>query len=99
MFRARLPIVTDHVHCISTPGADIDVLVTQGGIAVNPKNQELTQRLKAAGLPIVDIHELKEKTERITGTPKSIAKGDRVVAEIISRYGDLQDQIYNVPNL
>ena len=99
MFRARLPIVTDHVHCISTPGADIDVLVTQGGIAVNPKNQELTQRLKDAGLPIVDIHELKEKTERITGTPKSIAKGDRVVAEIISRYGDLQDQIYNVPNL
>ena len=99
MFRARLPIVTDHVHCISTPGADIDVLVTQSGIAVNPKNQELTQRLKDAGLPIVDIHELKEKTERITGTPKSIAKGDRVVAEIISRYGDLQDQIYNVPNL
>ena len=37
MFRARLPIVTDHVHCISTPGKDIDALVTQGGIAVNPR--------------------------------------------------------------
>ena len=36
MFRARLPIVTDHVTCVSTPGKDIDVLVTQGGIAVNP---------------------------------------------------------------
>ena len=99
MFRARLPIVTDHVHCISTPGKDIDVLVTQGGIAVNPKNVELTQRLKDAGLPILDIVELKEKTERITGKPKSVAKGDRVVAEIISRDGDLLDQIYNVPNL
>ncbi len=97
MFRARLPIVTDRVNCISTPGADIDVLVTQGGIAVNPKNVELTQRLKDAGLPIVDIHELKEKTERITGAPKAIAKGDRVVAEVISRYGDPLDQIYNVP--
>ena len=96
MFRARLPIVTDHVTCISTPGKDIDVLVTQGGIAVNPKNKELTEKLIAAGLPIVDIHELKEKTERITGKPAKLPKGDRVVAEVISRYGDLQDQIYSV---
>ena len=96
MFRARLPIVTDRVSCISTPGADVDVLVTQGGIAVNPKNGELRQRLKAAGLPIVDIWELKEKTERITGIPKRLPKGDRVVAQVISRQGDLLDEIYNV---
>ena len=97
MFRARLPIVTDRVTCISTPGKDIDVLVTQGGIAVNPKNVELTQNLTAAGLPIVDIHELKEKTERITGKPAKLPKGDRVVADVISRDGELLDQIYNVP--
>ena len=97
MFRARLPIVTDRVNCISTPGKDIDVLVTQGGIAVNPKNKDLTQKLKAAGLPILDIQELKEKTERITGKPKKLVKGDRVVAEVIGREGDLQDRIYNVP--
>jgi len=97
MFRARLPIVTDRVGCISTPGSDIDVLVTQGGIAVNPKNEELTYRLKDAGLPIVDIHELKEKTERITGKPNTLIKGDRVVAEVIGRNGNLQDKIYNVP--
>ena len=52
MFRARLPIVTDHVTCVSTPGKDIDVLVTQGGIAVNPKQAELRQRLADAGLPL-----------------------------------------------
>ncbi len=97
MFRARLPIVTDHVKCISTPGADIDVLVTQGGIAVNPRNVELTNNLKAAGLPVIDIHELKEKTERITGKPAVAPKGDRVVAQVISRYGEAQDEIYNVP--
>ncbi len=96
MFRARLPIVTDRVNCISTPGKDIDVLVTQGGIAVNPKNADLAQKLLSAGLPVVDIHELKEKTEKITGTPRKIQKGDRVVAEVISRYGDLQDKIYSV---
>ena len=96
MFRARLPIVTDRVNCISTPGKDIDVLVTQGGIAVNPKNADLAQRLSAAGLPIIDIHELKEKTERITGKPHKLQKGDRVVADVISRDGELLDQIYNV---
>ena len=96
MFRARLPIVTDHVHCISTPGKDIDVLVTQGGIAVNPKNTELSQRLSSAGLPIIDIHELKEKAERITGTPKPLPKGDRAVAEVIYRDGTHLDTIYNV---
>ena len=96
MFRARLPIVTDHVTCISTPGKDIDVLVTQGGIAVNPRNGELKQRLANAGLPVIDIQELKEKTERITGTPKKLPTGDRVVAEVISRDGDLLDRIYNV---
>ncbi len=97
MFRARLPIVTDHVNCISTPGQDIDVLVTQGGIAVNPKNQELIRDLKAANLPVIDIHQLKEKTEAITGTPAKAPVGDRVVAKVTSRYGALQDEIYNVP--
>ena len=96
MFRARLPIVTDRVTCISTPGRDIDVLVTQGGIAVNPKNAELMQRLTAAGLPVVDMQALKEKAERITGKPNRLPKGDRAVAEVIYRDGTLLDTIYNV---
>ena len=96
MFRARLPIVTDRVTCVSTPGKDIDVLVTQGGIAVNPKNEELTYRLKTAGLPVIDIHDLKAKAEAITGTPVKPPRGERAVAHVIGRNGDLQDIIYNV---
>lgn len=96
MFRARLPIVTDRVTCVSTPGKDIDVLVTQGGIAVNPKNEELIYRLKHAGLPVVDIHDLKAKAEAITGKPAKCPKGDRVVAHVIGRDGQVQDKIYNV---
>ena len=97
MFRARLPIVTDRVTCVSTPGRDIDVLVTQGGIAVNPKNTELKERLTKAGLPIIDILALKEKAERITGKPQRLPQGDRVVAEVIYRDGTLLDTIRNVP--
>lgn len=97
MFRARLPIITDRVNCISTPGKDIDVLVTQGGIAVNPKNAELRDRLTDAGLPVMDIVALKEKTERLTGRPRALAKGDRVVAQVIGRDGTPLDKIYNTP--
>ena len=93
--RARLPIVTDRVHCISTPGKDIDVLVTQAGIAVNPRNGELADRLQAAGLPVTDIRLLKEKAERLTGVPNHLRRGERVVAEVISRDGELLDRIWS----
>lgn len=96
MQRARMPIVTDRVNCISTPGKDIDVLVTQGGIAVNPKNIELRERLESVGLPVIDIVKLKEKTEKITGQPEKLPKGNKVVAKVISRYGEVLDEIYNV---
>ena len=96
MQRARMPIVTDRVNCISTPGKDIDVLVTQGGIAVNPKNIELKERLESVGLPVIDIVKLKEKTEKITGKPEKLPKGNKVVAKVISRYGEVLDEIYNV---
>ena len=97
LFRARLPIVTDHVTCVSTPGRDIDVLVTQGGIAVNPKNGELRQRLLDAGLPIVEIQELKARAEGITGAPKRLPRGGREVARVLCRDGGQLDSIYNTP--
>ena len=96
LFRARLPIVTERVRCISTPGRDVDVLVTQRGVAVNPRRAELAERLKAAGLPIVDIHELKEIAERITGAPATVPSGDQVVARVIHRDGNVIDTIHNV---
>ena len=96
LFRARLPIVTERVRCISTPGRDVDVLVTQRGVAVNPRRAELAERLKAAGLPIVDINELKEIAERITGAPAQVPSGDQVVARVIHRDGNVIDAIHNV---
>lgn len=96
MFRARLPIITDRVTCISTPGKDVDILVTQGGIAVNPKNVELRQRLIDSKLPVIDINDLKKKVENITGVPQKLPKGNRKVATIIGRNGNVLDDIYNV---
>ena len=97
LVRARLPIVTDRVTCISTPGASIDVLVTQRGIAVNPLRPELADKLRQAGLPVVDIHDLKARAESITGIPRRIPRGDRAVAQVLGRDGTLQDTVWNLP--
>ena len=94
--RARLPIVTDRVTCISTPGSTIDVLVTQKGVAVNPKDVELKQRLLDAGVRVVDIHDLKALAERTSGVPDKPRLGERIVADVIYRDGTVIDRIREV---
>lgn len=97
--RARLPLVTDRVNCISTPGSTIDVIVTQRGIAVNPKNKELHDRLVDARLNVMDIHELKEIGEKICGVPKKPVIGERTVANVIYRDGTVIDSIHQVEGI
>ena len=94
--RARLPIVTDKVQCISTPGKTVDVLVTQRGVAVNPNQTELRKALEATKLPVCDIEELKARAEAICGAPKAVRHGNKVVANVIYRDGTVIDQLYNV---
>lgn len=94
--RARLPIVTDRVTCISTPGSSIDVLVTQKGVAVNPKNAELRDRLIAAGIKVMDIRELKALAESVSGVPEKPVFGERIVADVVYRDGTVIDHIYQV---
>lgn len=93
LFRARLPIVVDKVLCVSTPGATVDVLVTQRGIAVNPARPDLKERLKAGGLPVMDIEELKRAAESYTGTPAAPRPFGRTVADVEYRDGTVIDHI------
>ena len=97
--RARLPLVVDRAITISTPGKDVDVVVTQRGIAVNTKygkNAELKKALLAAHLPVVEIEELKAAAEKISGVPKAFEPGDRVVAKVLYRDGSVIDTIKSV---
>ena len=97
LVRARLPVVTDRVACISTPGADVDVLVTQRGVAVNPLRPELAAQLRQAGLPVVEIQELKRRAEAITGVPRKTPRDGRTVARVLGRDGAVQDLIRELP--
>ncbi len=96
LFRYRLPTVMERVTCVSTPGRDVDVLVTQAGVAVNPKDKELRTRLLDAKLPVREIGELKAFAERMTGVPAPLPRNGRVVANVIYRDGSLLDTITQV---
>lgn len=96
LFRARLPIVVDRVHTITTPGSTVDVLVTERGIAVNPKRQDLKDKLKNEGLPIVEIEELKAMGEKIAGKAKKAETEEKIVARVIYRDGKELDVIRQV---
>lgn len=96
LIRARLPLIVDKVLCKSTPGETVDVVVTQRGIAVNPKQKELKEKLLKAGLPVKDIEELKQIAEDIAGVPNKIKTGDKVVAKVLYRDETLLDTIKNV---
>lgn len=55
---AGYPKIVERVGTLTTPGASIDVLVTEAGIAINPRRPELCDRLQRAGLPVAKITDL-----------------------------------------
>ncbi|MCF7885093.1 MAG: citrate lyase subunit alpha [Candidatus Marinimicrobia bacterium] len=82
LFRNRIPIIKDEVTTVTGPGKLIDVIVTERGIAINPRRQDLLDKVKDSDLPIRDIHELKEEAEKICGKPAKPQLEDNVVAII-----------------
>lgn len=84
--RGRIPSIVKHVNTVVTPGEVVDVVVTDQGIAVNPKRPELKEKIEAAGIPVFSIEDLQQRCERIVGVPEPIKYKDRIVG--ISMYRD-----------
>ncbi|EAX48019.1 citrate lyase, alpha subunit [Thermosinus carboxydivorans Nor1] len=93
LLRGRLPIIVDKVLTATTPGETIDVLVTERGVAVNPRRGDLREQLVAAGLPVKEIHELKALAEKIAGIPAKAPAGGRVIAVVEYRDGTIIDVV------
>jgi len=82
-FRDRIPVIVDRVTTLCGPGEMIDVVVTERGIAINPRRRDLLDSVKGTDLPIVDIRDLKRTVERICGgRPEPPEFDERVVAAI-----------------
>lgn len=93
LLRGRLPMVLDKVNTIVTPGETVDVIVTERGIAINPRRTDLIDRLKDAALPIMSIQDLQKMAYDMTGKPKPIAVTDEVVAVVEYRDGTIIDVV------
>jgi citrate lyase subunit alpha / citrate CoA-transferase len=96
-FRDRIPVIVDEVLTVCGPGELIDVIVTERGIAINPKRKDLLEATKKSSLPIRSIEEIKEEVEvLIGGKPEKPKLGDKVVAVIKWVDGTIIDSIYQV---
>jgi len=82
LFRDRIPVIVDEVTTICGPGELIDVIVTERGIAINPRRTDLLEKVKGSGLPIRTIQELKDEAEKICGKPQKPQFDDKIVAAI-----------------
>lgn len=96
LVRGRIPTIVDEVNTVITPGDSIDVVITEVGIAINPKRQDLIDHFKELDVPQFTIEELKEKAYSIVGNPEPIEYGDKVVALIEYRDGTIIDVVKNV---
>ncbi len=68
-FRDRIPVVVDEVTTLTGPGELIDVIVTERGIAINPRREDLLDRVRGSDLPIRSIEAIKDEVEGIIGGP------------------------------
>jgi len=96
LVRGRIPTVVNQVLNTVTPGSQIDILVTDHGIAVNPACEDVKIRLVKAGIPVMEIQELQQRAELLTGKPKPIQYTDKIVGYVRYRDGSVIDTIKQI---
>jgi citrate lyase subunit alpha / citrate CoA-transferase len=96
-FRDRIPIIVDEVTTLTGPGELIDVVVTERGIAVNPRRKDLLDAVRSSDLPIRPIEDLQKEVEQICGgKPEKAARSDRPVAVVKWVDGTVLDTVWQV---
>jgi citrate lyase subunit alpha/citrate CoA-transferase len=95
--RDRIPVLVDEVTTLTGPGELIDVVVTERGIAINPRRTDLLDAVKGSALPIRPIEAIKEEVEGIIGgKPEPPRLTDRPVAVIKWVDGTVLDSVWQV---
>lgn len=97
-FRGRIPVIVNEVTTLCGPAELIDVIITERGIAINPRRRDLLEAVKKSDLPIRPIEEIKKEADRICGSSPQPPKLDKnkVVASIQWVDGTTIDVVYKV---
>ena len=92
------PIIRERVTTVSTPGETVDVVVTDRGIAVNPRNEWLVKVLEGTELPLRSIDELLDESCQAATCPpfQPDVDPDDVVAVIEYRDGTVLDVVHRL---
>lgn len=98
VFRKSNPIVLENVTTITTPGDVVDAIVTNQGIAINPKRSDLIEKIKGI-IDIVQIEDLKNMAYHETGGPQQLEFEDRLVGCTKWFDGTVLDNIWKVKGL
>ena len=94
-FRGGVPSIKERVTTITTPGETVDAIVTERGICINPRREDLLGSALKSGLPVVDIGSLKREVEKLTGVPRPPEFDcDKIAAVVEYRDGTLIDTVY-----
>ena len=94
--RSRTASVVKKVFTLCTPGETVAIVVTEAGIALNPKHRNyaiLKENLSKANLRLVGIDVLQAMAESLTGVPEEIACSDEVACLVQYRDGTVIDVI------
>jgi citrate lyase subunit alpha/citrate CoA-transferase len=89
-------VILDRVTTVTTPGEVIDVIVTERGLAVNPKRDDLRESFLAAGLPVRDLVDIKREVDGLVRPLGKPVFGDEVIAAIEWRDGTVIDVVRKV---
>lgn len=99
IIRGRTPSIVKKVFTLCTPGETVAAVVTEAGIALNPRHKSyaaLREDLEKTSLKLVTIEELQQLAESLTGVPKPIETSDRVACIVEYRDGTVIDVIREV---
>ena len=96
LVQGRSPAVCTDVTTVTTPGETVDVIITDYGIAVNPKRPDLAEAAQSCGAPVHTIEELRDIAYSITGIPEKIRFGERVVGIVEARDGTVMDVVRQI---
>ncbi|MAT57015.1 MAG: citrate lyase subunit alpha [Ignavibacteriae bacterium] len=99
-FRDRIPVIVDEVTTLCGPGELIDVIITERGIAINPKRKDLIKAMKNSSLPVKKIEEIKAEVDSICGGEPAKPKlnKENVVAVVKWVDGTLLDSVFQIEN-
>lgn len=96
LLQGRIPAICTDVTTVTTPGESVDVVITEYGIAINPRRQDLIEAMKDVDLPFTTIEHLRDLAYSIAGEPQKVQFADRVVGIIESRDGTIMDVVRQI---